>query len=506
MRPSQTSRHAVAAAVVTLALLASSAGCSSTSRAGSVRGATHTSPTTPPSTTQTSGGSRTVEPGAGSTRHGQGIGDPYYPDDGNRGYDVAAYRVRLDYFRRTQEISATTTITSTATAKLGTVNFDLLGMHVTAATVDGAASRFHRAWAHELVVRPWRPIASGQRFVTTVTYHGKPGFDRVGEVPSGWYDATTPGAGFIAGEPHSCTLWYPCNDHPTDKATFSVAATVPRPFAVISNGHQNRTTPGLRDGVAVRTFRWRLREPTATYLTSIYIDKLRFERSTLPDGTHVVSAFGPHPGAAPRLESRLPEILRVLARRWGPYPAPAAGGIFVSGEVPFSLEVFTRPLYTEGANLTTIVHENGHQWWGDNVSVRRWRDICLNECLASYSQWLWDEHNGVDLDSRYRRGIRSGRAMLTAPLYAMGPRHEFDAPVYVKGPYFIHALRNTIGDAAFFAAMRRIQRTSAGGNLSMLVLRDRLERETGVDLTGFWDDWVLHARIPSHDNLHPGDL
>ncbi len=440
---------------------------------------------------------------------GSGIGDPYYPDDGNPGYDVKGYHVNVRYHPESKRMDAVTTVTSTAKARLSSFHLDLIGMKVTRVTVNGAKATFTRKGDHELVVTPTRAVASAAQFVTVVNYHGKPGVDPVGAVQSGWYDATTPGGGFIAGEPHSCTLWYPCNDHPTDKARFKLAATVPRPFAVVSVGKELPLTSSTDDdGTRVRTYRWALNEATATYLTTIYIDRLTFERLTLADGTPVVSAYGPHPGSAPQREAKLPAILNVLADHWGPYPAPQAGGIFVNGDVPFSLETFTRPIYTEGADVTTIVHENGHQWWGDNVSVKRWRDVCLNECLASYSQWLWDEHKGEDLDAKYRSDVDGpGNDFLNAPLYDMGPGHEFDfAGVYQKGTYFVHALRNKIGDEAFFTAMQQIQVDHAGGNLSMMGLRNSLQSETGVDLTSFWQDWVIDPGSPSEENLHPGDL
>jgi aminopeptidase N len=441
-------------------------------------------------------------------KSGQGVGDPYYPDDGNPGYDVRRYLVRLSYFRPTQNIVARTTVTATAGQRLRHFHLDLVGLTVTGARVDGVTAAFRRPGAHELVITPARPIAAGRTFTTRIAYHGKPGRDPLPGVPSGWYDASTPGAGFVAGEPHSCTVWYPCNDHPTDKAKFELVATVPRPFAVVSNGAELPVTRSRRpNGTPVRTYHWRLSEATATYLTTMYIDKLTFERSVLPEGIPVVSAYGPDPGAAPAREARLPEILDVLAGHWGSYPAPQAGGIFVNGDVPFSLETFTRPIYTEGAGLETIVHENAHQWWGDNVSVKRWRDICFNECLASYSQWLWREHEGADLDQIYLDGVDGSPSFFDAPLYDMGAGNEFDFEgVYLKGTYFVHALRNLIGDDAFFAAMRRIQVDHAGGNMSMLQLRNVLERETGTDLGGFWDEWVLGTGVPSDQNLYPGDL
>ncbi len=463
--------------------------------------------TTACTTASTASTSDAAVAGSGAA-NGEGIGDPYYPDDGNLGYDVAGYHVRLTYQPDRQSIAARTTIRATAAKRLTSFHLDLLGLTVDRVSVGGAPATFVRRDAHELVITPQRPVADGAAFVTEIRYHGKPGVDDVGQVHSGWFDATTPGGGFIAGEPHSCTLWFPCNDHPTDRATFALTATVPKPFKVVSVGLEGATTTArLADGSAARTYRWRLGEAVPTYETTVYIDKLSFERSQLPDGTPVVSAYGPEPGTAPNREAKLPKIIDVLSDAWGPYPAPAAGGIFVNGDVPFSLETYTRPIYTEGADVDTIVHENGHQWWGDNVALYRWKDICLNECFASYSVWLWDEARGDDLDQRYHAAVDGGGPWMSYPLYDMGPGHEFDGPgVYYKGVFFLHALRRKLGDEAFFSALQGIQADFGGGNLSMDGLRDELESRTGADLTSFWNEWVLGTTTPSDENLYPGTL
>jgi hypothetical protein len=184
-----------------------------------------------------------------------GLGDPYYPDDGNGGYDVVRYFVQLAYHPDDTSIVATTRVTATATQQLKVFNLDLTGLTVDKVTVDGVEAASQRVGEHELVITPATPIGQDERFVTAVSYHGSPGGEG-GDIVSGWFDATTPGGGFIAGEPHSCSFWYPCNDHPTDKAKFAVTATVPRPFSVVSIGAEGRVTPArLPGGVPARTFR-----------------------------------------------------------------------------------------------------------------------------------------------------------------------------------------------------------------------------------------------------------
>ena len=94
-----------------------------------------------------------------------------------------------------------------------------------------------------------------------------------------------------------------------------------------------------------------------------------------------------------------PEPLRSCnwqARQWGPYPFDALGGVAPAADFGFALENQTRPVYTRGfwsggSNIYVVVHELAHQWFGDSVAVRNWRDIWLNEGFATFTTWLWSE-------------------------------------------------------------------------------------------------------------------
>src|SRR5436305_1322105 len=130
---------------------------------------------------------------------------------------------------------------------------------------------------------------------------------------------------------------------PRDKATFTLTAHVPPGWTVISNGREG--PPGT----------WTEPNPIASYLTTIAIDKFAIDKSTLPDGTPVVSAYAPGVEARRAIGDRLPEVLGFLSGKFGPYPQSAAGGIFLNEDVHFSLETQTRPTYAKWADLPTLV-------------------------------------------------------------------------------------------------------------------------------------------------------
>src|SRR6185295_5034858 len=113
----------------------------------------------------------------------------------------------------------------------------------------------------ELVITPSRPLRSGHRFEVAVSYGGtaQPVTDPDGSL-DGWVP-TSDGA-FVASEPQGSPSCFPCNDTPTDKATFAVTITVPDGVTAVSNGRFR----GVHTSAGLSTWRWRLDRPIPTYL------------------------------------------------------------------------------------------------------------------------------------------------------------------------------------------------------------------------------------------------
>jgi aminopeptidase N len=437
--------------------------------------------------------------GAGS----EGLGDPYYPTDGNGGYDVTDYNVSISYDPATQHLDGDTTVTATATAELNKFNLDLNGLDVAGVEVNDAPVEFSREGEHELVIKA--SVAKGAEFRTRIKYSGKPIKAEDGQLGVNGWQRSKSGGAFVAGEPHSATFWFPANDHPRDKAKFRLTARVPNGWTVISNG---REEPSSEAG-GWTTFRWV--EPTrlATYLTTVAIDKWTIERSTWRDGIPIVSAYAPGTDDKKKMESRLPEILDFLSEKFGPYPQSAAGGIYLNEDIGFSLETQGRPIYAKWTQLDTVVHENAHQWFGDSVSVDTWSDICLNECFASYAQWLWSEaKDKQNLDERYRSGVdrtKNRESFWGNKLHGMGTGNEFNG-VYDKGVLAIHALRRQIGEEAFARVLKEWPAAYKDSNATWKQFEDFVEKTSGQQLRGFFDAWFHSDKIPEALYLYPGSL
>ncbi|GAB3362109.1 hypothetical protein GCM10027360_25590 [Amycolatopsis echigonensis] len=436
-----------------------------------------------------------------------GAGDSYYPQDGNGGYDVSDYDLKVAYAPDSRQLTGLQTVNARATQSLSSFNLDLRGLTVDSVKVNGLPAQFSRTGDHELVITPRNSLARGLRFSAEIAYHGVPEAipGAIGEDGSNGWQHTRSGGAFAAGQPQSAMTWYPANETPRDKARFRLAVTVPDEWKAISNGRE----AGTFKTAGGTTHVWSEDTPAAPYMTTLAIDKWTLNKRQRADGTPIVSAYAPGiPDTTKQADARLPEILDFLESKFGKYPASAAGGIYLNEQIPYSLETMSRPIYSGGAgDIGTIVHENAHQWYGDSVAVDKWKDICLNECFASYATWQWEQaKDGVDLDARYFDEIAAnGEKFWAGKLYDMGPGNEF-TDVYFKGPVMLHALSKYVGQEAFDRVLKTWPALHRDGNVNMQEFQRYVEEVSHKDLQGFFDAWIYRNGKPAPEYLYPGDL
>jgi len=436
-----------------------------------------------------------AEPKPGSA----GIGDPYFPADGNGGIDVLHYNVHDEYAFATGRLSGRTRLKIRATQSLSRFNLDLL-LPVSAVKVDGVRAAFSKPSRHELRITPRTPVRVGDVFSVVVRYAGKPG-------PISYLDERNWLANrkevVTMNEPHMAPWWFPANDHPADKATFDIRITVPAGRKVVSNGRLvDRTVRGRQ-----ATTHWRAVEPMATYLAFFAAGDFETRKGSLKGRPWYVAVSKQLPASERSgllgLMGKSPSITAWLEKQLGRYPFSTTGGLVTSLPVDFALENQTRPIYpaVSPSSVSLVVHELAHQWFGDSVSVRRWSDIWLNEGFATFMEVRYAETHGGSPGTAWLRDnygfFGSGDRFWDVRIGAPGPKRLFDNAVYVRGAMTLQALRNRVGEADFWRILRGWAQQRRHGNGSVADFRAYAETVSGEDLGSFFTAWLDATARPA---------
>jgi len=428
-----------------------------------------------------------------------GIGDPYFPEMGNGGYDALHYDLVLSVDPGTQQIEGTSLMQARAIHALSSFYLDFEQLTIEELLVDGRPADYEHE-GDQLLVVPAEPLPAGSEFDVEVSYRGRPVPSSDPAVIAGWF--WTAGAATVAGEPFGAQTWFPANDHPLDKATYRLQVTVPRPLVVASNGLLVET---IEEGRLI-TYVWQARDPMASYLVTVSIDEYEIHEAETAGGLPLVSFYPADGPAGMRAAAgRMADMIEYFEELFGPYPFETYGVVAVQGRLPgfAALETQTRSLFFDvPLDEDIMVHELAHQWFGDSVSLESWQDLWLKEGMATYAELLWLERSqgraAVDeiVASYYDQMARSARAGFYSPPGRPSPDELYGFGVYQGGAVVLHALRARVGDAAFFQALRTYTGRFAYANASTADLLAVMEEVSGQELSDFLDAWLYDSQPP----------
>jgi aminopeptidase N len=432
--------------------------------------------------------------GCGAVAGAEGAGDPYYPQMGNGGYDVLHYTLDLEVDMEANAIAGTATLEAQATQDLRAFNLDLHGLDVREVVVNGQAAEFSRE-GDELTVRPEEVLEEAEGFTAVVAYGGVPTpieDPRMPLIDVGWIRLDS--GVYVVSEPSGAMTWYPVNNHPTDKATYTFRITVEEPWVVAANGLLQEEI----DQGTGRTYVWEADEPMASYLAAVYIAEFERQTEQGPDGVEIRNYFPAHGAEQVRkLFGRTAEMIEFYSDLFGPYPFDAYGVAVAEEGIGLAMENQTMSLFGGNASDTDVVaHELAHQWFGDSVTLSSWPDTWLNEGFATYASALWLEHTGGPGALEARMGWFYG-AVRNMPPPGKAPAEDlFDDTVYVRGAWTLHALRLEVGDEAFFEILRTYYERHKYGNASTDDFIAVAEEVSGQDLDAFFEGWLYDQEAP----------
>ncbi|HAJ34332.1 MAG TPA: hypothetical protein DCL15_01385 [Chloroflexi bacterium] len=425
-----------------------------------------------------------------------GVGDPIFPLLGNGGYDVQHYTLDLTVDVARNLLKGTATLRATATQPLAAFNLDLLGLEVSTISVDGAPAHFTRS-GQELTITPGAPLATGAIFTTTVAYAGEPtplADPDLAFIDQGWNHQD--GAIYVVSEPGGAMTWYPVNNHPTDKATYTLRVTVDKPNVVAANGVLTEEI----DLGEQRTYVWEMAQPMASYLTTLVIgDFVRVEEPG-PDGVLIRHYFPPDEvETLTRIFANTDEMVAFYSDLIAPYPFAEYGVVMLPFPLGFALEtqtlsVFGPEMAMEGVNA----HELAHQWFGDTVTLAAWDQTWLNEGFATYLQrmWLEDKLGRGFMDGGMRQYYAGLKGFKVAAPGRVTEAELFSEAVYERGAWVLHALRLEIGDALFREFLRTYYARYKNDVVTTADFIATANEVSGQDLTEFLNAWLYDAEMP----------
>jgi aminopeptidase N len=193
-------------------------------------------------------------------------------------------------------------------------------------------------------------------------------------------------------------------------------------------------------------------------------------------------------------------MMRMLENYAGPYPFNAYGSVVVDDPaLNYALEcgamsVFPSTFIDEGV----VAHELAHQWFGNSVTVKEWKDIWLAEGFATYFEFLYPDRTDPDSFDEQMRAIYAYlvRNEIPAPVIS-SPYDLFGAQVYYRGAVTLYSLQLKVGDKVFKDIIKTWYQTYRFKNASTIDFINVAVAVSGDDsVRPFLRDWLFRDRVP----------
>lgn len=319
------------------------------------------------------------------------------------------------------------------------------------------------------------------------------------------------------GEDELSHYWFPCIDAPAQKVSSEVIATVPERMTAISNGKLVSVVEDKEKGT--KTYHWSQEKPHSVYLISLVVGEYVLLQEDV-DGVPLL--YYVYPGReedARRSFSETPKMVKFFEEKtgmkypWDKYAQVVVNDFIFGGMENTSATTLTdTTLHDERAHadyssVPLVAHELAHMWFGDLLTCRHWSHAWLNESFATFFEKLYQEHSRgkdeyvyalMDDLSVYLDEYEKHYARPIVTNYYENPSEIFDRHLYQKGCLVLNMLRFKLGDRDFFRSIQRYVRDNAFGVVETTDLARAVERTTGINLDGFFEQWLYR---PGHPEL-----
>ena len=423
--------------------------------------------------------------------------------DSLTGFDITKYVINLQIDTQSRFIDGMVEAQVTPLWGIDSISYELEGdsLFVSQVLLNDVPVYF----SHEAgVINIPLPPATRNSFITKVFYSGVPS-----RSPSPYNIGMifTSNSVYTLSNPDAGRYYWPCYDHPWDKALVDWNIRVREDWLVGANGIRT----GITDhGDGTRSHHWSCSSPVATYVMGFaaapYIE-FHQQAGDIPIQNFVL------PGQLNNAQmdfANTPAMIDYYNSVFGPYPFEKYGHMVVNMATYAAMEHQTMTTY--GSQYLTgdrryehiVAHELAHQWYGNLVTPITMREVWLKESFATYSEFLWEAHHyGWEQGCIYLRDKiqqyylswenSNGPQTIFDPAYNM----MFAPPTYQKSASVLHMLRLKMGNDDFFDFIRSIITTYPNGNINTAEFVDLAQQTCGQDLGQFFQQWIYSPGVPN---------
>jgi aminopeptidase N len=372
-------------------------------------------------------------------------------------------------------------------------------------------------------------IKPGSREITAY-FHGKPVEAKRAPWDGGWiWTKDEKGRDWVsvACQGLGASVWYPCKDHQGDEPDNGALLTIIVPDTLVGVGN-GRLVSEKNNGDGTAAFTWAVKNPINNYNIIPYIgkyvnftDNMTGEKGSL-DLSYWVLDYNLE--KAKKQFAVVKPMIECFESWMGPYPfyedsyklidAPHLGMEHQSGVAygnKYGMGYLGRDLSGTGWGLKfdfIIVHESGHEWFGNNITSKDIADMWVHESFTNYSETLFTECLfGKQAGSEYVIGTRKNILNDKPIIGTYGVNSEGSGDMYYKGANMLHTIRQIIdNDAAFKNILRGLGKDFYHKTVTGREIERYMIQKSGKDLSHIFDQYLRTTNIPELQYKKEGDI
>ncbi|MCU0328571.1 MAG: M1 family metallopeptidase [Chitinophagales bacterium] len=377
----------------------------------------------------------------------------------------------------------------------------------------------YRHEAHKIILKPGKKLLPNQDYELKIGFEGFPMLAKNAPWDGGLVQKKDKEGNHFIGiacEGDGASIWWPCfdswQDEPEDGVDFKI--TVDSSYTAVANGR----LLGVEENGAQKEWHWRVKNPINLYNVNFTIGKMAHfsdtfysaETQEVLDLDYYVLAYNLEKAKAHFQQVK--PMLQIFEKSFGRYPFYEDGYKLV--ETPYlGMEHQSAIAYGNNyqngyfgnLNYTNqhefdyiIIHESGHEWFGNNITAKDPADMWIHEAFTTYSESVYVEalHGkvaAIDYINHHKKGVNN-----ESPI--VGPyceNKEGSSDMYAKGSLFINTLRQKIqNDSLFKAILKNMNAEFFHKTIGYEDVLNYWNKQTKLNLTPIFETYLKNSKIP----------